>query len=318
MEHEYENQDTDNQELEGHEGEEQPEGEGLGDAYDAPIEIEASEHQEEEKAEAAPLKKKKVNIGERLSQVQREKYQALDELKAIKEENERLRALADTSTQTALNHYDQAVQQRFHAAKEQKIKALEAGDIVAQTEADIALSMATAEYQNLNNMKAQQEVYQQNQYQQQPAAAPTYEREVHDWATRNDWFHPASESYDEEMANEVHAYCNAFDANLYRHGKGHMINSRDYLDLVDEHVRIVKANKNQSSRGRDLQMKSGRGTVAPRGGHSGHSNGNAASRQPQLTSDEKDMARRLGISDDAYLTSRKRDESENGHRRVRR
>src|ERR1700676_2196582 len=91
---------------------------------------EASEEETPIVAEEPP-KKKKQNIGERLSQIQREKYQALDEVKRMREENEQLRQMANASTQTALNHYDNAVNHRMQAAKEQKIKALESGDIQA-------------------------------------------------------------------------------------------------------------------------------------------------------------------------------------------
>ena len=312
---EHELEDVDN----GHD--QQQEGEELEASHDEqlPEEGEVLDEEQQPVEPVAEKPKKKANIGERLSQVQREKYQALDELRTMREENERLRSLNDASTQTALNHYDQAVQQRFQAAKDQKIKALESGDILAQTDADIALSMATAEYQNLNNMKAQQEVYQQPHHQQQQQSKPpTYEHEVYDWATQNDWFVPASENYDERMANEVHAYCNAFDNNLRRAGQSHMINSRDYLDLVDQHIAAIRNNGNPSSRGRDLQMKSGRGTVAPVRGSQGSHASSGRTQAPKLSIDESDMDRRLGVTEEAYLKQRQDDERNNGHRRIRR
>jgi|SRR5882724_1835516 len=308
-------EDTDNQELDNNEGSEEHEQSQPEENLESQQETQAQEEEASQPVEEKP-KKKKVNIGERLSQAQREKWHALDELKAIREENDRLRAMTDVSTRTALNHYDQSVQQRLMAAKEQKIRALESGDIMAQADADVALSMATSEFQQLNNMKAQQEVYQQPHYQQQQYTPPTREREVQEWASQNDWFHPSSDNYDDEMANEVHAYCNVFDNNLYRAGQADKIMSREYFDLLNEHIKAVKQNKYQS-RGRDLQMKSGRGTVAPRSGYSGQSSGGSP-RQPTLTADEADMARRLGVKDEDYLNHRKEDERNNGHRRIRR
>lgn len=292
------------------------------EAYMAPDE-------EEEVAEAAPEpvveKPKKNNIGQRLSEVQREKYRLIEESERLRVENDRLRTMADASTQTALQHYDQAVTQRMEAAKNQKIKAFESGDINAQMEADVALSMATAELQQLNHLKSQQQTYQQPQYQPQQPYQQSYEYQqqqnhnvVKEWAENNTWFHPASDNYDEDLSNAVHAYCTQFDNNLYRAGQAHQIMSPEYLSLVDGYVQEARQYISQNKGRRDLQMKPSRGTVAPvRGGYSGQSQ-QGSTQKVKLTAEESDMARRLGVDDKTYLQHRMKDESENGHRRVRR
>lgn len=279
------------------------------------------EPEEEVEAEAEPVPKKKPNIGQRLSEVQRERYQALDEVRALREENERLRSLSDASTRTALNHYDQAVLQRLQAAKEQKIKALESGDIHAQTDADVALNMATAEYHDLNNLKAQQQINQENYYDQQQQPQQQYDDSykepiIRQWAAENSWFVPSSEDYDEALANEVHAYCNAFDNNLYRAGMAHGIMTPEYFQAVDEHINLVRGKVGRNKG--ELQMKSSRGTVAPvRAGYNSSSQGTRHQQQAResLTAEERDFSRRLGLDEKTYLQHKIADKQKNAHKR---
>lgn len=323
----YTQEETEPQEYSGHE-ETQIE-------QELPIEEEGEEPEEqpepEEEAEpieaSEPPKKKKQNIGERLSQIQREKYQALDEVRRMREENEQLRQMANTSTQTALNHYDQAVQQRMQAAKEQKIKALESGDIQAQTDADAALSLAAAELYDMNMRKAEYETYKQPQYQQQqqpyipPQQDPEVQYKVRRFVDENSWFNPQSDDYDPELASHLNGWCNQFERNMQSAGRGNEIYSDDYMYEVNKAARELYTYKHQQ-RGGDLPMKQSRGNVAPVRS-SGFQQNPTQSRsgnqqQTKLSPEERDIAKRLGIDDKTYLQYRLADEQTNGHKRVRR
>lgn len=278
--------------------------------------------QEEAPVEAKP--KKKSNIGQRLSEVQREKFQALDQLRRLQEENERLRGVADNSTRTALNHYDDAVNQRLHAAKENKRKALESGDIDAQTNADVELGLATADYQEANRLKAQQQMYeQQQQYnynypqQSQQPSHPTPDVVYHaqEFVNENPWFSPQSEEYDSEMAGTMHALVNEFDNNLRRNGYGNHIMTPEYFAVVSERARELVGYKKQL--GGDLNMRQTRSAVSPvrQGGFS--SQGQNYPRQAGLSPAEKEIARNLKLDEKTYLQYRLKDERDNPHKRVR-
>lgn len=316
----YQNEDELNAALE--QQQESQESDEKVELSDEPEQEEEQEEQEELKREPEP--KKKANIGQRLSEVQRERYQALDEVRALREENERLRQLNNASTQTALEHYDQAVMQRLQAAKDRKIKALESGDIHEQADADIAISMATAEYHDLNGMKAQQQSNHDyyNQQQQYPQQMDESYKEpvIRQWAAENSWFQPDSDDYDEELAHQAHYFCNRIDNELYRNGAGHEIMSPEYFNVLNEHMRQVKEKIGRASRGGDLHMRQSRGTVAPVS--RGHSGGNyAPQRTPQskvaLTGEERDLARRLGIDEKTYVQHKIADRQKNAHRLTR-
>lgn len=276
-----------------------------------PVEPEQPEEQEQEQPveqEAKP--KKKSNIGQRLSEVQREKFQALDENRRLREEVERLKGVADTSTRTALNHYDDAVNQRLNAAKEKKRKALESGDIDAQTNADVELGMATAEYQEANRLKAQQQMYeqqqqpyQQNPYQQQEQIPPYHDPNAmyfaQEFVNENPWYDSRNEDYDQEMAYAMNHIVNGFDQNLRAAGLGnHIQRSPEYFATLRERAQELANYKRQL--GGDLNMRQTRSPVAPvRQG--GFSSQNQSSKKMGLSAEEKEIARGMGLKDEQYL-----------------
>lgn len=290
-------------------------------------EEESEEEQEPEPRQEEKPKKQKTRIGDRLSQVQRERYEAIAEAERLRAENERLRSLANTSTQTALEHYDRSVIQKVQAAKEQKIKALEIGDIHAQAEADIALSMATAEYQQLANMKAQHS-YQQNAYpgnnqemyyQQQQNNYPGDPRTIQTWVNDNQWLVPASEEYDDQMAKAVDSYCTEFDNNLYRAGRGHEIMSPEYFQIVDNYVNNLRSNRHKEVGG-DLNMKPSRTVVSSVRGNSrsvGQPQAVGGSQEARLTREELQMAKNFGLEPKVYLQYKIREEQNMKERGMR-
>jgi hypothetical protein len=268
---------------------------------------------EEEKPKEKP--KKKYDIGERLSRVQRDKYMALAEVEKLRQENARLQQMTDASVKASLNHYDQAVTQRLQTARDLKMKAYESGDIQAQTDADMALNMATNEYQEMMKLKAQSEVLNQPHYQQQyqePQPQGFEELAVLEFVDKNPWFNPRSEEYDVELTDAVHNYCNAFDNNLMRNGYGAYIGSREYMDVVHEKAQEIKQHIGGQRNKGQIPMRQSRGIV------SGVRRAPSSSGQRQngtlLSKDQIDLARRLGVDAKVYAQHWMHDKRTNSHK----
>jgi hypothetical protein len=262
----------------------------------------------------------KKKFHEHIAEIQRIKYQALKENEALRAENERLSMLSNASAHTALQHYEEAASQRLQAAKEFKQRAYDSGDIKEQIDADIALSLAVSEIQTLNQKKAehqalQQPYYQGSQQQQQYQQQPQYNQEIEAkrWVERNQWFNPASESYDDWMATEMHNYCNALDNNLYRAGLDSKIMGNEYFETIDNHARALADYRAKMGKG-DLNMRGAPNTVSPVRGNGGLNQQNRQ-QQVKLSPDERNIARKLGLNDETYLQYKIADMRHNGDRR---
>lgn len=256
----------------------------------------------------------------RINQIQREKYRALHEADQLRQENDQLRQLVDTSSQVAIKQYDDLVNKRLEDARSLKIQAIESGDPVAITDADARFTFAVNELQQLNDMKVRQE-YERNQnyYQQQladqQAQIPNYEPYVQDWVQRNEWFNPDSESFDEELAETVDKYTQNLNSELVRMGYENAILSPHYFAEVDRAAQAYQAQRNSAQRG-GLNMKQARGGANPvRYAPTQTGAGQPRQREVALSADERDMARRMGVSDKVYLAERIKDEQINGFRR---
>src|SRR5271167_1598832 len=156
----------------------------------------------------------------RINQIQREKYRALHEAERLRQENEQLKQLVDTSSQVAIKQYDDLVNKRLEEARLQNIQAIESGDPVAITDAAARFNFAVNEMQQLNDMKVRQEHERnQRQYEQQLAEqTPNYEPYVQDWVSRNEWFNPESDDFDEDLATRVDNYTKVLNSELSRAG----------------------------------------------------------------------------------------------------
>lgn len=273
---------------------------------------EVDESSEEQEEHSKP--KKKHNIGERLSEIQKEKYRALAEVDKLRSENERLRMMTDASTKTAMQHYDQAVTQRLQAARDLKAKALETGDIQAQVDADMALNMATNEYQNMLNLKAQSETFTQPHYQQQqqePTQTGFDETSVIQFVEENPWFNPKSEEYDEELAGAVNHYCNAYDNILYRNGYGAYIGTPEYMRVVAQKSSEIRNHFNNQRHGGQIPMRPSRGTVSATRSRPGYSH---TPQKTTLSAETRDMIRRLGVDEKTYIQHMMNDKKANPHK----
>lgn len=283
---------------------------------------ETSEINEESDGDYSTRKqsRKYESIKDRLSQVQREKFQYLNALTELQKENEQLKTRTELSEQSAMYQYEEGVAERLEHARELKLQALEAGDIQAQVDADLQLNLATADAVGLNNWKAQQSLLeQQNQVSSQhdeEAYNAVRLNEAANWASQNSWFHPKSEDYDEWTANQVHAYCNEFDNNLYRNGLDALMYTPEYFQVINGHIDALK-NNNRSNR-RELSMRPYRGAVsAVRNNYGGQSEYGAQPSYQKLSPSEREVARMLKIDERTYLKHRMKEQKESPHRRGR-
>lgn len=288
-------------------------------------ENEIAEEAGEEEQHKKP--KKYDSIRQRLSEVQREKFQYIKALTELQRENEQLRSSADLSSKAAMLHYEEGVAERLEKSRQLKLQALEAGDLQAQVDADIQMQAATADAINLNNWKAQQAL------QEKQAQAPGYneeayynamrEQEVMKWASDNaSWFHPQSNNYDEWMANQVHAYCNEFDNNLFRNGQEHLMYTPEYFNVVNQHVNALQHSRRGNTSGRrELSMRPSGSAVSPvRGSHSAQSEYTGQPKHYKLTSEEKEVVRMLksaglNASEKGYLSKREKEIKERPDKR---
>ena len=267
----------------------------------------------------APKKRDKAQT--RINQIQRDRYQALAALEQAKAENERLRQenrlieeQKSLSTQAAMRHYDDNVNTRLERARQMQIAAIESGDAQAQADANIEIASATNAMQELKNWKYKEEYErkfteqqaQDNAYQQQAYSAPTYNPNdilLEDWVEKNEWYNPASENHDPELSAALSQYANQLDYQLANTGYAHQIKSPEYFQNIDNAVRQFVSHRNNqySNQGRSLNMRT------PQGGAYSARNGRSAQAQSQrsipLTDEQRDMARRMGVTDKAYAAS---------------
>jgi hypothetical protein len=280
--------------------------------------MEESQEGEEEESPAAEKRRKYRDPAKtRINQIQRERYAAIDEANRLRDENERLRRIAALSTETASRQFEDNVAQRFDRAKQLKMQAYESGDIKAQTDADVELADAMADFKSHNNWKAQEALKaQEAQYQpRQPIVQGPIvnEREARGWIERNSWANPNTQDYDPELFTIADNAASQLDLYCYKNGQAHLIQSPEYFQQLDnymEQARQQLESQPRQSYGRSqIPMRQpGRGGVMP---VRGSNNAQASGRQKTpLTPEQKSMAQSLGVSEDLYRQEMLRDMKE--------
>ena len=267
----------------------------------------------------------------RLNQIQREKYQAINERDAIAaeysrmaEENERLRRISEYSTSAALTQYETGAHDRLLMAKEKKVKAIEEGDVKAQVDADEIMAAATAELVQLQYSKSQQNVQQAQEreaYESQVREQQAYQNVAPDianrhiadsWVMDNEWFNSKSPNFDPQLSGIVEQLTDKLDAQLMREGNAHQIFTPEYFQYIDQYVAQVQQQRQPQQQYRDeysqrrTPMPSPRTPVSPvRNGYG--SSQRTESRRVQLSSADMDMARRLNVSPETFAKHKEAD-----------
>lgn len=263
--------------------------------------------QEEEEQQREIKERKKA------SRLQREKYQLAEKNRVIEEEyhrirqeNEVLRNQQMTSSNASLLHYENSIKLQQANLKESLKKAYDMQDMEMVADINMELGRLGSEVSAVNSYKSQealaqqqyqQQAYQQQYQQQQEPQQLQLNDETIEWANRNPWLVENNAEYDPEKVNEAGAFINYLDNYLARNGRHDEYQTQSYFDAIDQHMNTVFGHQNPPPRQQQQQLSMNRPQqhVAPVRRSGGGGSGYAAPTQVRLSTDEKDMARKLGV-----------------------
>jgi hypothetical protein len=146
------------------------------------------------------------------------------------------------------------------------------------------------------------------------------DQEVKQWAKNHaTYLHPSSENYDEDLANSFQAWTNQLDAQLYSAGRGDLILSPEYRQWADGFIRAYHENggaENTNTQSRRLNMSSSRNTVAPVRSSAPRQQAPAQRNSVVLSAAERELARRIGVSDKEFAQAKMADVKEQQRKRA--
>jgi len=250
--------------------------------------------------ESKPRKKKDKTLWK----AQRQKYKALSERDELLEENKRLKEMLDESINSEAYHYSKNAYGDLERAKELKKRAIEEGDIDLVMDADIAMTKAV---QNINELErwatseeqkaAQNYKTTNNNAQQQEQAFGYKEQEmVRDWLDEHPYLEPTSEQYNPQLANKVANYAQTIENQLTANNRRDLLFSDEYFDAIDEYVGSLRK---EESRSKKID------SVAPVGGVTKNYNSVTKSKSGPskviLTADERRMCHNAGLDEKDWL-----------------
>lgn len=200
-----------------------------------------------EKSEEDIREKRKSALQKRINKLNRERYQALALAKKREEENAELKRMLDISGQTAQYHFDKTIEMNLEKAKKAKEEAKISGNIDAEVDADIMLSKAIQDYNNAEQWKQQQNLYQQyapSPHQAQPDIVdqiPSGHLDHYgEWKSSNEWFEAPTDGFEEKLSNEISNYSYQLNNYLNQIGRPDMIMSREYFQELDAKAQQLK------------------------------------------------------------------------------
>jgi len=275
------------------------------------------EKEEEDKPEKKEKKKNKLSLKTEFNRVQREKYQAQNEVEQLRKENLRLQQLALQSNEAATSYYEKSIQYKIDQAKSLKKEAYETADTDALLKADEALAEAYNQKSENDRWKAQQSYYKSQQEQdkqsqeRQPQQTQQQEQfevndETREWLSSNSWINGNSPDYDPEMAADVQDYSAILERKFVREGREDQVFGQDYYNALDKYISENYGEPEpeepvrQKSNGRmNINMKNIRQSVAP----VSSSKGMAVPQNPNrvvLTAKEREFAKLMGQTPETY------------------
>jgi hypothetical protein len=233
-----------------------------------------------------------------------------DRYKARVEKEEALRrvaeleAMLEESLSTGTYHYGKNVYSALEKAKQNYQNAFDQGDVNAHIEAHIELTRATNAVNELEKWAQESEIkknshYNQRQnYSEQNYNAPEVQQDlVNDWLDTHPYLKVNSRNFDPALYGNVTSFISKLENNLQKNDAIDVIGSEEYFDTIDDYIKSVKAPKRDSSKNREyLANASGVRKIS--------SASNSKSTSPDnitLNSDEKELAERLGCSNQEYL-----------------
>lgn len=195
----------------------------------------AAEPEPEPEQEEQPKPRKRYD--ERLAALARRAAEA--EQRAEAAERARIeyeqRLAANESVQVGA--MESALKAELGSVKKELIEAKTLGDYAAEVEATAKLTKLQADLSAIEAYKASQRPREEAPKADAPKPqAPQYAPETAAWMAANSWFSPSSDDYDEEMAIDARAFAQKLEARLKREGRANDIGSREYFQLIDEHL----------------------------------------------------------------------------------
>ena len=161
----------------------------------------------------------------------RESNEAVNRLKTMMAENERLKAMVDKGGEALNTQALNNAQWAKHNAQAQFKKAYDEGDADQMAQAQETLAKATmAEQQASNYAQSLQQQVAQSIPEQPPEPQQKLDPDMQAWSQKNTWFMNNSNRDHQEMT----AYAMAVDTRLKNRGIDPATQSKEYYDAVDQ------------------------------------------------------------------------------------
>lgn len=260
------------------------------------------DHDDIDEEEVKPLPGKRSS---KFRKLYNDRYRArIEKEEALKRVAE-LEAMLEESLSTGTYHYGKSVYAEQDKAKQDAKKAFDEGNIDAYLEAQIALTKATNAVHDLerwaneseakrNSFSNQRSNYSNQEYDNQAIQQDI----VNDWLDTHPYLKINSKNFDPTMYGNVTSFISRLENNLQKNDATDVIGSEEYFDTIDDYIKSIKAPKRDSARNREyLANASGVRKVST----SGNSKSSLPDNQVTLNTDEKELAERLGYSNQEYL-----------------
>jgi hypothetical protein len=269
---------------------------------EVPIEQEEITKETKEQVETEILEEdtsKKEKKGDKFRKLQNDKYRALAEKEEALQKVAQLEQMLSESLNSGTYHYGKNAYSELDRAKESKKRAIEAGDVDALIESDIALTRALTAVNDLEKWADESKRTEKTTQRQQPAQSYSdLQHEIaSDWLDNHNYLQPISKNYDSKLAGQVAEFVNYLDANLAKNNQMNTYLSEDYFNTIEDFISGIK-NEPQ----KETKTQNTNGYVA--GVRNSYSSGNGKVSSPTqitLSADEKRMCANAGISEKEWI-----------------
>lgn len=223
------------------------------------------------------------------------------EKNALQAEIDQLKQQLAQSIDFGTQYYQKGALSDLEKAKEDLKKSIEVVDLEAFAEANVAMNKAMLSLHELNRINTQVPSPTPHANPIPPMEDDEHElRELHeniaaDWIEKHSYLQPASADYDANLATKVLDYAKGLEKQLTDSGRTEMIFSEPYFNKVEGYMEGIR-NAN-AKRARDMASVNHIGGVR---GATPAVRRAAPAGLPPLTDNEKQMARNMGISEEAW------------------
>lgn len=258
----------------------------------------------EDSEEKFEIKKDKKQ--DKYRKLQNDKYRALAEKAAAEERIKELEHMLNESMSSGTYHYGKNVYSELERAKELKKKALNEMDPDSLIEADIALTKAISQVNELERWADSQA----NQPTKAPISNNNFDYKIkeemaQDWLENHPYLQPYSRTYNSKLANQVSKFINYLDYDLKQKNQESVSYSPEYFNVIDNYIETIK---NSSSSSNALPQV---GSV--RNSYGGVTN-STPKKQITLNADEKKIASMMGLTPEQWIKYKEEDIKENRKR----